>query len=396
MLSPLISLFRNRQFQSIACIQAFNVFGANLIAPVLPLYLSLQGMSAARVGLVMGIMAIGALVMRPWAGRSVDQRGSRPVILFGQGLLGVCFASFLWFTSFWPLLLVRFIQGAAQSFYSTAAVTFASSVESPQNTASAISMYTVFTMIGLGSATSLAPLIFHEIGFVRLILLSLLTLAIAVSFTILRARPIAPIRDADVPPFSSVLHLKAVWAPTVCLFASNFVFSTLFTFVPLYAVSVSLQDYSAFYICFAVAVIATRLGVQHLTQAFRAETVATVASLMNVGSALIIAVYPSTFTFGISGILIGLGFGVIFPALTIYVIQRISPAIKGTGLSILTASGDVGNALGAAILGIVAEYFGFRWVFALSALVVLICTRYFYVTLTGKAAADDLNTTKQP
>ena len=123
MMNMLASLFKNRQFQSIACIQVFNVFGANLIAPVLPLYLSLQGMSASRVGMVMGIMAIGALVMRPLAGRSVDQRGSRPVILFGQGLLGVCFASFLWLTTFWPLLLIRFIQGAAQSFYSTAAVT---------------------------------------------------------------------------------------------------------------------------------------------------------------------------------------------------------------------------------------------------------------------------------
>ncbi len=388
MIKTLVMLFKNRQFQSIACIQVFNVFGANLIAPVLPLYLSLQGMSASRIGLVMGIMAIGALVMRPWAGRSIDQRGSRPVILFGQVLLGACFSAFLWFTTFWPLLLVRFVQGAAQSFYSTAAVTFASSVESPQNTASAISMYTVFTMIGLGSATSLAPLFFHEIGFTRLVALSLLAMGIAIFFALFRARPIAPIRDSEVLPFSSVLHLKAVWAPTVCLFASNFVFSTLFTFVPLYAISVSLQNYSVFYIFFAIAVIATRLGVQHLTQTYRAETVATVASLMNVGSALVIAIYPSAFTFAVSGVLIGLGFGVIFPALTVYVVQRISPSIKGTGLSILTASGDVGNALGAAILGIVAEQFGFRWVFILSALVVLICARYFYVTLVVHAEKD--------
>jgi MFS family permease len=388
MLKTLVSLFKNRQFQSIACIQVFNVFGANLIAPVLPLYLSLQGFSASRIGLVMGVMAIGALVMRPWAGSAIDRRGSRPVILFGQMVLGVCFAAFLWFTGFWPLLLVRFIQGAAQSFYSTAAVTFASSVESPKNMASAISMYTVFTMVGLGSATSLAPFIFHEVGFIPLVYLSLLTLGIAVSFTLWRARPIAPIRDSEALPFSAVLHLKAVWAPTVCLFASNFVFSTLFTFVPLYAMSESIAGYSVFYVCFAVAVIATRLGVQRLTESFRAETVATVASLMNVGSALIIAIYPVPLTFALSGILIGLGFGVIFPALTVYVIQRISPAIKGTGLSILTASGDVGNALGAAILGLVAEWLGFRWVFVFSALVVLVCARFFYVTLVTKPARE--------
>jgi MFS family permease len=105
---------------------------------------------------------------------------------------------------------------------------------------------------------------------------------------------------------------------------------------------------------------------------------------MNVGSALIIAFYPSALTFSISGILIGLGFGVIFPALTIYVIQRIPPATKGTGLSILTAAGDVGNALGAAILGMIAEWFGFRWVFVFSAIIVLLCARYFYVTLRNE------------
>ena len=87
MLNTMVTLFKNRQFQSIACIQVFNVFGANLISPVLPLYLSLQGLSASRIGMVMGVMAVGALVMRPWAGRAVDRRGSRPVILFGQTLL---------------------------------------------------------------------------------------------------------------------------------------------------------------------------------------------------------------------------------------------------------------------------------------------------------------------
>ena len=179
------------------------------------------------------------------------------------------------------------------------------------------------------------------------------------------------------------MHLPAVWAPTVCLFASNFAFSTLFTFVPLYAMSESVSGYSTFYICFAIAVIFTRLAVQSLTQAFSAEMVATVASALNILSALVVIIKPSPWTFGISGILVGLGFGVIFPALTVYVIQRIPPAVKGTALSILTAAGDVGNALGAAILGIVAEWFGFRWVFAAAALVVLLCARYFYVTLVN-------------
>jgi MFS family permease len=387
MLSSLSLLLKNRQFQAIAGIQVFNVFGAQLLAPVLPLYLSSHGLSASQIGMVMGITAIGALIMRPSAGRSVDQRGSRPIILFGQIILALCLSAYFWFTGFIPLLIIRFLHGAAQSFYSTASVTFASSVETPQNTAAAISLFTVFTMVGLGTATSLAPLLYLEISFFPLIALSLASLGIAFAFAIWRAKPIPPVHDAQRLPFASVLHLPAVWAPAVCLFASNFVFSTLFTFVPLYAIAESVSGYSSFYICFAVAVVFTRLGVQSLTQAFSAETVATAASLLNILSALVILAAPSALTFGISGILIGLGFGIIFPALTVYVIQRIPPAVKGTALSILTAAGDVGNALGAAILGIVAEFFGFRWVFVSAALVVLLCARYFYVTLVSKPAS---------
>ena len=385
--NPLALLFKNRQFQAIAGIQVFNVFSAQLLAPVLPLYLASQGLSASRIGMVMGITAIGALIMRPAAGQAVDHFGSRPVIALGQSVLAICLSAYIFFTGFFPLLMIRFLHGAAQSFYSTACVTFASSVESPQNMAAAISLFTVFTMVGLGSATSLGPILYADTGFLPLVGLSLATLTIAVAFTFFRARPIAPVRDANRLPFSSVLHMPAVWAPTVCLFASNFIFSTLFTFIPLYALSESVTGYSSFYICFAVAVIFTRLGVQTLTQAFPAEKVVTTASLMNVAGALVILISPSSLTLAISGILVGLGFGIIFPALTVYVVQRIPPAVKGTGLSILTAAGDVGNALGAALLGIVAELFGFRWVFLSSALVVTLCARYFYVALLPKPSS---------
>ena len=134
-MNPIALLLKNRQFQAIAGVQVFNVFGAQLLAPILPLYLSSHGLSASQIGMVMGITAIGALIMRPASGRSVDRYGSRPIILFGQSILALCLSAYFWFTGFIPLLVIRFLHGAAQSFYSTACVTFASSVESPQNTA---------------------------------------------------------------------------------------------------------------------------------------------------------------------------------------------------------------------------------------------------------------------
>lgn len=391
MLNTARTLFNNPQFQGVAYMQICNTFSSNLVAPVLPLYLAMQGLPAASIGMVMGVAAVGAMIVRPWAGRGVDTKGSRPIIFGGQFLMAVCFSAYLLFTDFLPMLIIRFLHGAAMAFYGTATVTFVSNVETSQNTAAAISLYTVFTMVGMGSATSLAPFVFHEAGFLPLVGLSLAALSLAVFFSLRRLKPIAPVRGAGTMPFTAVLRNKAVWAPTVGLFASNFAFSTLFTFVPLFALAEGASGYSAFYVSFAIAVVATRLGVQTLTQAFRPERVATAANLMNLSSALILALYPSALTFALSGVLVGLGFGILFPTLTVYVVQRIPPAVKGTALSILTAAGDVGNALGASLLGIVAELLGFRWVFILCALVVLGCTRYFYAALTNSPAATNHN-----
>ena len=164
--NPLLVLFHNRQFQAIAGIQVFNVFSAQLLAPILPLYLTSQGLSASQIGMVVGITALGALIMRPSAGRAVDRRGSRPVILFGQSILAVCLSAYFLFTGFLPLLLIPISAWQQLShLISTACVTFASSVESPQNTAAAISLFTVFTMVGLGAATSMAPLLYHSFDF---------------------------------------------------------------------------------------------------------------------------------------------------------------------------------------------------------------------------------------
>ncbi|EGO65864.1 MFS transporter [Acetonema longum] len=384
-------LFANRQFQNIAVSQMLTTFASNLLVPVLPVYLKLQNFSDTQIGLIMGIAALGALLIRPLAGIGVDVRGSKPVLLVGQVMIGLCLAAYLWVSSFFAFVVLRLGQGIAVALYGTGAVTFASSVETRENTASAISMYAVCTMVGVGVATSIGPFFFAAMGFQRLILISLAILAIAVLVMTLRAAAIAPMTGVERTPVMDIMRSKDVMAPTICLFASNFASITTFTFVPLIALAEGGIPYFPFFFAFMVAVISARLGVQYITKLWPAERAATYASLLNVGSVAVIAIHPSTMTFILSGILVGLGFGVIFPSLAVYVVEHTNPANKGTALGTLSTAGDVGNAMGAAVLGVVADTFGYRVLFWVSAAVVLVCTYYFYMTLVQKAQAVEQN-----
>ncbi|MDU4962095.1 MAG: MFS transporter [Sporomusaceae bacterium] len=380
-----LSLFHtNRQFQTVALSQMLTVFGSNLLLPVLPIYFKLQGFSDSKIGALMGIAALGALVVRPWCGRLVDIRGSRPVLQLGQALTAMGIAAYFFTLSFAPLLLLRFFQGVAMAFFGTASVTFASSVETGDRVAGAIALYTVFTMVGLGIATSGAPLLYSQIGFSSLVAAGLTAVLAAAAVMGLRGRAIAPPPGQHKVPFLSVLRAKEVLAPTVCLFASNFACMTMFTFVPLLALARSVA-FSGFFIAFMLAVVATRLSINQLTAHATTVSLATGASLVNAVGVALVCGYLSPLTLAIAGACIGIGFGLIFPVLTVYVVQHGDPLTKGTALSIFTCAGDVGNALGASVLGVVADLFGYQALFAVSATVVLACTWHFYSALSDRS-----------
>ena len=373
-------IFGNRQFRNLAVSQFCTIFSSNFMVPVLPVYMKTQGFSDTQIGIVMGATAVGALIVRPWAGLGVDTRGTRPIILAGQAMLILCLAGYWLLSGVLALTAVRFIHGMSVAFYGTGAVTFASCVETPENTTAAIALYSVFTMLGMGLATSTGPMLYDAAGFGAVLAGSLVFVGVATVVMGIRSVSFRVGGTAEErKPFAAVLRSGEVAGPSVALFASNFALSTATTFVPLVALASGISWYSAFYVAFAVAVVAARLAVQFVTARWTPVQAATGAGLLNALGVFLLAVYPSVITFAVSGVLLGFGFGTIFPALAAYLVANTSPANKGMALGILTGAGDVGNAVGAAVLGAVADAFGYSVLFYAATAVVLLCGRYFQV-----------------
>ncbi|MDT8901569.1 MFS transporter [Anaeroselena agilis] len=384
-MSLLPSLFANRQFQIIVIVQMLMVFSNNLLNPVLPVHFQSIGLNESQIGFAMGIVSLGALLLRPWSGMSADVRGSRFTLLVGQFLMWTGFAAYLWVTGFWPLLFVRFYQGVAMSFYGTGAVTFASTVGTRETATAAIAYFSLFTMIGLGAGTSAGPFLYQAVGFTPLIAVSLTAAACAAAVTWFGTKP-APARAGEGrAPFRAVLAAKIVLAPSVCLFASNFTLGTMFTFVPLLALARGIGGYSVFFVSFSLAVVLARLGVRAVNDWFGPVKTSVGASILNAASALLLAAAPSPAVFAVAGVLVGFGFGTIYPTLAGYLVQNVREANKGSALSILSGAGDIGNALGASVLGVVAHAFGFTAVFSAAAAVILVCAFYFHTALVGPA-----------
>jgi predicted MFS family arabinose efflux permease len=353
--------------------------------PVLPVFFQRNGFTETQIGLLMGIAAVSALFVRPWVGIHVDIKGSRPAILIGQLLLIVSTIGLLGASSFATFFCLRLLFGISLAFYGTGAVTFASSIESSEGNSDAIAIYTLITMLAIGLAMSISQITFDNFGFTTLVIIGLTLIMIAFCVMGLRTLSVKPTAGAIRIPFKAVLVSKVVLATTVCQFAANFAFSAVFTFIPLTALDKGIPFYSLFFISFATFVISSRLFVQRINDILGLQKTIISASLTMMVSVLLLVAAISPAILFLSGALFGLGFGVVFPTSVLLLLSRIDSASRGTALSMLTASGDTGNALSAAILGFVAEHFGYPSLFMTTALIIVLGTYCFHNILAKES-----------
>jgi len=378
-MANLFSVFRDKQFQNIAVSHFNTTLGMCLLIPILPVYLQSSGFAETQIGIIMGAAAMSALLIRPWIGLQVDSKGSRPVILIGQLLLIASTSGYWWATNFLAFFTLRLLYGIGQAFYGTGAVTFASSIGSGESNSNAIAMYTLTTMFGLGISMSMAQTAFDSFGFNALVGIGVILIGIAFIVMKWRSQPIKLVAsNAKRTPFIDVIRSKVVFASTLCQFAASFSFSAVLTFIPLAAIDRGISFYSLFFIAFAFAVISSRVLVQRVNHSLGLVKTIVYASIAMVVSIVMLLVTISPIILISSGILFGLGFGIVYPTLVLLLVERINQKNRGTALGIMIAAGDIGTALSSAILGVVAEHLGYTALFSTTALLLVICTYYVY------------------
>lgn len=387
-MSDLFGVFKNRQFQKIAVCHFNTTFSTNLVMLILPVFLAGRGFVETQIGMIMGATALVALLLRPWVGIQVDTRGSRPVLLLGEVLMLLSIVGLPWSKSMFSYVGLRALYGAAIACYGTGAVTFASSIGTGKTNSNAIAMYTLITMIGLGSGVSLAQVYFDNFGFTVAVLTAAALLAVA--FWVMRPRvgsSAVPVSAKKHAPFTVVLKERVVLAAGVGQFGAMFAYGAGFTFVPLASIRSGIAFYSFFLIAFAVAVVASRLFVQRIIDGLGLEK-ACVYAYAAISSGMLLLLIPlSPVVLIITGLSYGVGLGVAFPAFVILVVQRIDTASRGTSLGIVIAAGDIGMALSVSILGAIAQHFGYFYLFLTNCVMLAVCHFLLYTLLYAKVPA---------
>ena len=369
---------------------AFFAFLAafSAIFPTLPVFLAKLGSSEREIGVLFGILGVSSLVSRFLVGGALTRYSEKSVMMFGAMLFALSFLAFIVFRTFWPFFAVRLLQGIAVACIDTAAFALILKTIPSTYRGQAISYLLLAPPLSLAIAPSFAMSLINRYSF-TVFFLSCMGLALCSFFLSwkMKGHGTATL-DEDTPGYTALFFEWKIIAPATISFLQSFVWGTLTTFVPLYAIQCGIKNPGHFYSAIAIMLIAGRALGGRIVDTYSKEKI--LLTFMCTGMiTMVLLSFSRTLPMLIAvGLLWGMGHAFFVPASMTYALDHAGSS-GGPAVGTFRAVSDLGQALGPVIMGAIIPLIGYRAMFLCLALICLINLGYFqfYMKKIDKVAS---------
>jgi len=374
------SLF-SRDF-SFAAIAYFFVFLSASVFYLFPLFLNQFHPSKSLVGLIMGIHSVTAIMVRPLFGRLLDKRGGRRVAILGLLLMIAGMPGFYLIDSAGMLAIVlRALNGIGWGVSTTALLAICSDLSPVDRMAHSLGIIGIAGIISSAIGPMLAEEVLHRHSFHAVFSMSLIALAASLIFVF--AIKAVPLSQAP-PKIEQTGHIAAYPMLILLVIAAmpivhGAVRGTVLNFIALFGADLGFNRVGPFFLAFSTAAVLTRLGIGDISDRYGRKRVIIPSALLISINLLWIAGIHSYWAFVLSGFLAGLGQGLIFPALSTYVIDFLGRENKGLALGLYLSLFDVGMGLGSPLFGWISDSAGYRTMYVVAGCLSIVLTILFSV-----------------
>ena len=346
-----------------AAFAVFASFGAVVLA--LPLYVRDElGGSDLAVGVAIGIASIGAIVAGPMAGRVADRRGRRVVAIAGAAVMTAGYVGLALEPSLAGVVPIRALAGAAEAVFVVAAYTIVADLAPDARQGEAMSLVTAASYSGLAVGPIAANLVVDRSGY-PLVWMLAAALVVVAAVAILALPETRPAGEGDAP--RGFLPPRSALLPGLILLLALIGFGGFNAFAALYARDVGLSRPGLVFLVFAGVVIAVRLVGRTLPDRLGARVAASVACTAVAGGLVVVAVWHSEVGLLVGTAVFAVGQAFAYPAIALLATARSTPRERSAALAAVIAFVDVALASGALVLGVFADLWGYRAVFAAGA-----------------------------
>jgi len=328
---------------------AYLVIGLQLA--VLPPFVHGElGYGAVLAGLVISTQYIATLLSRGFAGRTSDTAGPKRAALIGMAACGASAVLMILAALLrpWPLaslallLLGRLALGVGESCVGTGCIMWGIGRVGAAHTAKVISWNGVATYGALAAGAPLGVQLAGAFGFVAIGIAGALLMVLGLLLA--WRRPAAKVASGERLPMHHVFGRVLPYGMGLALGAVGF--GALATFVTLYYAAMGWSGAAATLSVFGACFVGVRLVFGGAISRFGGYRVALVSFVAEFAGLLVLAAASSASVAMFGGALTGLGFSLIFPALGVEAVQRVTLSNRGSALGAYSVFTDL--ALGVA------------------------------------------------
>ncbi len=319
-----------------------------MVQPVLPRYIEGPlGGGAVGVGVGVGALAIGAILLRPIAGRLGDLYGRRLLIVGGAAIVAVTTIAYGLVESLGYLVGMRLLSGIGEAAFFVGAATMITDLAPLERRGEAVSYWSV----AVYGAVAFGPLLGELVlGTDRYTLVWVVAAALAAIATILGLFTRDVERSAPPPKNAPLLH-RAALAPGFVLFLGLIGLSGFVAFLPLYVEDIGLSDAGPIFLLYGVLILIVRLVAARLPDRVGAVRASTGAmTLIAIGMAIIV-MWRSTAGLVVGTVVFALGMSLLYPALMLVTLSDIPDSERASVVGTFSSFFDLSQGFGAFIAG---------------------------------------------
>ncbi len=341
-------------------------FGFYLVLPVLPFYLTENfHASGTQAGVILSCYTLAALTIRPFSGYLLDTFARKPLYLLSFFVFTAVFAGYIWAASLTAFVLLRVLHGLSFGTVTVSGNTLVIDVMPSSRRGEGLGYYGLANNIAM-SVGPMTGLFLHDHHSFRFIfacaLISCGAGCLIATFVKAPRKPPVPREKISLDRFFLVKGIPA----GIDLVLLSIPYGMTSTYIAMYAKQLGITRGSGLFFTFmAVGTAVSRIFSGRQVDKGRLLRVISVGMTVVAASYLMLSLcmplsrsYPDlvqTVFYG-NALLLGTGFGTMFPAFNTLFVNLAPNNKRGTATSTYLTSWDVGIGIGLTLGGFIGQH----------------------------------------
>ena len=346
-----------------------------------PGFLQQLGAGEAQIGRIMAAQAVGAIAVAPFAGRVMDMRGRRIVILVGVALFVTAVAMYLTIRSLSLFAYaVRVLDGAATTMWYTALFTYAADLVPSERRTEGLAIFGISGLVAIGLGAQMGEMILSYTTYRGLFSCALVLAALGLVLCLLLrdvSRNDSAPREQTRHVFATIVqpNLLPVWLAALAFFVAVV---ALFAFMKTFVITTGTSSVGAFFGAYAIVAVGLRTVAARLPERLGTRRTLGVAMSCYAAGLGVLSIANTPGQVLAAGLLCGAGHGYTFPVLLSLVVTRARVAERGAATAFFATVDWLALLMAGPVVGFAIERMGYRSAFVGLALLLMAGMGFFY------------------